>query len=133
MPGNAAFDFEKVVREHAYDHELLASKGDDAAFNILLEKTTMFPPNILLKHDIPVCKAVQKPGEFVVTFPRAYHSGFSHGEKFAAVGFLYILFTLSLPYITLLFPGNMKLYKHICRVCVCMNVCIHLYVYMMFE
>ncbi len=28
---------------------------------------------------VPVSRAVQRPGEFVVTFPRAYHAGFSHG------------------------------------------------------
>ncbi|XP_039122325.1 lysine-specific demethylase JMJ706-like isoform X1 [Dioscorea cayenensis subsp. rotundata] len=79
IPGNAAPDFEKVVREHVYDHGILSSEGDDAAFDVLLGKTTMFPPNILLKHNVPVYKAVQKPGEFIITFPRAYHSGFSHG------------------------------------------------------
>lgn len=42
----------------------------------------MFPPNILLEHDVPVYKAVQKPGEFVITFPRSYHAGFSHGKVF---------------------------------------------------
>ncbi|KAF3519651.1 hypothetical protein DY000_02058972 [Brassica cretica] len=28
---------------------------------------------------MPVYKAVQRPGEFIVTFPMAYHAGFSHG------------------------------------------------------
>ncbi|KAK3154984.1 hypothetical protein QOZ80_2BG0197400 [Eleusine coracana subsp. coracana] len=78
-PGNAASDFEKVVREHVYDHEILLGEEENAAFDVLLGKTTIFPPNILLHHCVPVYRAVQKPGEFVVTFPRAYHSGFSHG------------------------------------------------------
>ncbi|XP_038982312.1 lysine-specific demethylase JMJ706-like isoform X2 [Phoenix dactylifera] len=79
IPGHAASEFEKVVREHVYDRELLSGEGDNAAFDVLLGKTTMFPPNILLEHNVPVYKAVQKPGEFVITFPRAYHAGFSHG------------------------------------------------------
>ncbi|KAK1272708.1 Lysine-specific demethylase REF6 [Acorus gramineus] len=79
IPGHAAPDFEKVVREHVYSREILSTDGDDATFDVLLGKTTMFPPNIMLEHNVPVYKAVQKPGEFVITFPRAYHSGFSHG------------------------------------------------------
>ncbi|KAL3716678.1 hypothetical protein ACJRO7_008291 [Eucalyptus globulus] len=67
VPGHAALDFEKVVREHVYTTDILSADA------------TLFPPNILLEHDVPVFKAVQKPGEFVVTFPRAYHAGFSHG------------------------------------------------------
>lgn len=82
IPGHAAPDFEKVVREHVYNREILSSEGVDAAFDVLLGKTTLFPPNILLEHNVPVYKAVQKPGEFIVTFPRAYHAGFSHGEMF---------------------------------------------------
>ncbi|KAH7659085.1 Clavaminate synthase-like protein [Dioscorea alata] len=79
IPGHAAPDFERVVRDHVYDSGILTSEGVDAAFDILLGKTTMFPPNILLEHNVPVYKAVQKPGEYIITFPRAYHSGFSHG------------------------------------------------------
>ncbi|XP_057478687.1 lysine-specific demethylase JMJ13-like isoform X1 [Actinidia eriantha] len=79
IPGHAALDFEKVVREHVYNHDILFNDGEDGAFDVLLGKTTLFPPNILVEHDVPVYKAVQKPGEFVVTFPRAYHAGFSHG------------------------------------------------------
>ncbi|KAL4199536.1 hypothetical protein AMTRI_Chr03g145440 [Amborella trichopoda] len=78
IPGHAASDFEKVVQENVYTNEIL-SPGEDAAFDVLLGKTTMFPPNILLDHGVPVYKAVQKPGEFIITFPRAYHAGFSHG------------------------------------------------------
>ncbi|KAI3505346.1 hypothetical protein L1887_27444 [Cichorium endivia] len=79
VPGHAALDFEKVVRENVYTHDILSTDGEDGAFDVLLGKTTLFPPNILSEHGVPVYKAVQKPGEFVVTFPRAYHAGFSHG------------------------------------------------------
>uniref|UniRef100_A0A6N2K4N6 JmjC domain-containing protein n=1 Tax=Salix viminalis TaxID=40686 RepID=A0A6N2K4N6_SALVM len=79
IPGHAALKFEQVVREHVYSHDILSSDGEDGAFDVLLGKTTLFPPNILLEHDVPVYKAVQKPGEFIITFPRAYHAGFSHG------------------------------------------------------
>ncbi|KAL5724878.1 hypothetical protein ACHQM5_008087 [Ranunculus cassubicifolius] len=79
IPGHAALDFERVVREQVYTTDILSTDGEDGAFDILLGKTTIFPPNVLLKHGVPVYKAVQKPGEFVITFPRAYHAGFSHG------------------------------------------------------
>ncbi|XVF11095.1 hypothetical protein REPUB_Repub07fG0239900 [Reevesia pubescens] len=79
IPGRAALEFEKVVKEHVYTNDILSVDGEDGAFDVLLGKTTLFPPNILLEHDVPVYKAVQKPGEFVITFPRAYHAGFSHG------------------------------------------------------
>ncbi|KAL3497897.1 hypothetical protein ACH5RR_040629 [Cinchona calisaya] len=79
IPGHAALDFEKVVREHVYTRDILSADGEDGAFDVLLGKTTLFPPNILLQHNVPVYKAVQKPGEYIITFPRAYHAGFSHG------------------------------------------------------
>uniref|UniRef100_A0ACD5TLP2 Uncharacterized protein n=1 Tax=Avena sativa TaxID=4498 RepID=A0ACD5TLP2_AVESA len=79
IPGDAAPGFERVASQYVYDKDILTGDGEDAAFDVLLGKTTMFPPNILLDHNVPVYKAVQKPGEFVITFPRSYHSGFSHG------------------------------------------------------
>ncbi|XP_076888852.1 lysine-specific demethylase JMJ13-like, partial [Bidens hawaiensis] len=79
VPGHAALDFEKVVREKVYNHDILSTEGEDGAFDVLLGKTTLFPPNILSQNGVPVYKAVQKPGEYVVTFPRSYHAGFSHG------------------------------------------------------
>ncbi|KAJ6799817.1 lysine-specific demethylase JMJ705 [Iris pallida] len=36
-------------------------------------------PEVLVSAGIPCCRLVQNAGEFVVTFPGAYHSGFSHG------------------------------------------------------
>lgn len=37
------------------------------------------PPWQLLEAGVPVSHAVQRPGEFIVTLPQAYHAGFSHG------------------------------------------------------
>jgi JmjC domain, hydroxylase len=39
----------------------------------------MFSPVHLLNHGCPVYRAVQRQGDIVVTFPGAYHGGFSHG------------------------------------------------------
>ncbi|XP_023005292.1 lysine-specific demethylase JMJ706-like [Cucurbita maxima] len=79
IPGQAALQFENVVREHVYTSDILSTGGEDGAFDVLLGKTTLFPPSILLDHEVPVYRAVQQPGEYVITFPRAYHAGFSHG------------------------------------------------------
>ncbi|KAG2708911.1 hypothetical protein I3760_05G214900 [Carya illinoinensis] len=79
VPGHAALQFERLVHDHVYSRDILSSNGEDGAFEVLSEKTTMFLPRILLQHHVPVYKAVQVPGEFVITFPRAYHAGFSHG------------------------------------------------------
>ncbi|WOH02007.1 hypothetical protein DCAR_0521394 [Daucus carota subsp. sativus] len=88
VPGHAAVDFEKVVQQYIYKQEILSTNGEDGAFDLLVEKTTMFSPKILQEHNVPVCKAVQMPGEFVITFPKAYHAGFSHGFNCAeAVNF----------------------------------------------
>lgn len=79
VPGSAAHEFEKVVQHHVYSKEILSNNGTDGAFELLTEKTTMFPPNVLLQNHVPVYKVIQLPGEFIVTFPKAYHAGFSHG------------------------------------------------------
>jgi hypothetical protein len=49
------------------------------AVKAIAGKTTMFPPHHLMEAGVRVCRCVQQPGEFVVTYPRSYHGGFSHG------------------------------------------------------
>jgi hypothetical protein len=80
VPGHAAADFEEVVQRYGYDPEMLKEVGKGAELDFLLGKTTMFAPRLLSEHGVPVFRAVQNPGDFVVTFPRAYHAGFSHGK-----------------------------------------------------
>ncbi|KAG5610228.1 hypothetical protein H5410_021509, partial [Solanum commersonii] len=104
VPGDYAFSFEEVIRCHAYgettdrlgyaDTSLLPNNFPlsitllllpmerncemYAALALLGEKTTLLSPEVLVASGIPCCRLVQNPGEFVVTFPRAYHVGFSH-------------------------------------------------------
>lgn len=80
VPGQAAQQLEKVALDHVYSHDILSPDNEDGAFREIAQKTTMFPPSILLQLGVPVYKAVQMPGEFVITFPRAYHAGFSNGK-----------------------------------------------------
>ena len=43
----------------------------------------LISPELLRLHNIPVVKLVQYPGEFVINYPGAYHSGFNHGYNCA--------------------------------------------------
>ncbi|XP_028753344.1 lysine-specific demethylase JMJ706-like [Neltuma alba] len=80
VPSCAASQFEEVALDQVFHYKILSKHdGKAGAFEALSHKTTMFSPNVLLQHGVPVYKAVQKPGEFVITFPKAYHAGFSHG------------------------------------------------------
>ncbi|KAK3232471.1 hypothetical protein Dsin_004352 [Dipteronia sinensis] len=74
VPGDYAFAFEEVIRDEAYG----GSIDRLAALALLGEKTTLVTPEVIVASGIPCCRLVQNPGEFVVTFPRAYHVGFSH-------------------------------------------------------
>jgi len=47
--------------------------------DLLHHITTMFSPRLLQQGGVPVCKVIQYPGEYVVTFPRSFHGGFSMG------------------------------------------------------
>lgn len=42
-------------------------------------QVTQLSPSILKSEDVPVYRCVQHPGQFVLTFPRAYHAGFNSG------------------------------------------------------
>ncbi|MQM14238.1 hypothetical protein Taro_047168 [Colocasia esculenta] len=75
VPRDAELAFEEVIRVHGYGGEA----NSLVTFAILGEKTTVMSPEVLIAAGIPCCRLVQNAGEFVVTFPGSYHSGFSLG------------------------------------------------------
>ncbi|KAM9320723.1 lysine-specific demethylase 5B [Gastrophryne carolinensis] len=80
-PGYAAEQLEEVMKKLA--PELFISQPD-----LLHQLVTIMNPNTLMSHGVPVYRTNQCAGEFVITFPRAYHSGFNQGFNFAeAVNF----------------------------------------------
>ncbi|KAA0721560.1 Lysine-specific demethylase 5A [Triplophysa tibetana] len=81
VPAHAAEQLETVMKKEA--PELFDSQPD-----LLHQLVTLMNPNVLMEHGVPVYRTNQCAGEFVVTFPRAYHSGFNQGYNFAeAVNF----------------------------------------------
>ncbi|KAF9431525.1 hypothetical protein BGZ76_000196 [Entomortierella beljakovae] len=56
--------------------------------DLLFQLVTMLSPERLVANNVKVLALDQRPGQFVVTFPQAYHAGFNHGFNFAeAVNF----------------------------------------------
>jgi jumonji domain-containing protein 2 len=49
----------------------------------LRHKMSIISPRILKKNSIPFSKVTQEAGEFIITFPYAYHSGYNHGYNCA--------------------------------------------------
>ncbi|XP_041035523.1 lysine-specific demethylase 5C isoform X2 [Carcharodon carcharias] len=81
VPSYAAEQLEAVMKK--LTPELFESQPD-----LLHQLVTIMNPNILMSHGVPVVRTNQCAGEFVITFPRAYHSGFNQGYNFAeAVNF----------------------------------------------
>uniref|UniRef100_A0A665T0Y7 [histone H3]-trimethyl-L-lysine(4) demethylase n=1 Tax=Echeneis naucrates TaxID=173247 RepID=A0A665T0Y7_ECHNA len=80
-PGFAAEQLEEVMKKLA--PELFESQPD-----LLHQLVTIMNPNTLMAYGVPIYRTNQCAGEFVITFPRAYHSGFNQGFNFAeAVNF----------------------------------------------
>ncbi|KAK1369157.1 hypothetical protein POM88_035249 [Heracleum sosnowskyi] len=71
IPGTHASALEAAMRKHLPD--LFDEPG------LLHELVTQLSPSVLKSEGVPVYQVVQHPGEFVLTFPRAYHSGFNCG------------------------------------------------------
>ncbi|CAJ0934566.1 unnamed protein product [Ranitomeya imitator] len=81
VPSSAAEQLEEVMKK--LTPELFESQPD-----LLHQLVTLMNPNTLMAHGVPVVRTNQCAGEFVITFPRAYHSGFNQGYNFAeAVNF----------------------------------------------
>jgi len=73
--------FEKIFRQ---EHEEKFVQGE----NLVHDITTLVSPCVLMKAGVPVYRLEQKAREFVITFPQAYHAGFSTGFNCAeAVNF----------------------------------------------
>lgn len=72
VPGADALKLEAAMRKHLPD--LFEEQPD-----LLHKLVTQLSPSILKSEGVPVYRCVQSPGEFVLTFPRAYHAGFNCG------------------------------------------------------
>lgn len=81
VPGSQAENFERSMKRLApnlFEHQP----------DLLHQLVTICNPLTLLEDKVPIHKVNQYAGEFVVTFPRAYHTGFNQGLNVAeAVNF----------------------------------------------
>jgi len=72
VPADAAEQFEAVLKDR---FPALHDKFPDLQFR----KCAMLSPKELLDAGVRVHRHVQRPNDIAITFPKAYHGGFSHG------------------------------------------------------
>ncbi|KAH6762658.1 Transcription factor jumonji family protein / zinc finger family protein [Perilla frutescens var. hirtella] len=72
VPGSDALKLEAAMKKRLPD--LFDEQPD-----LLHKLVTQLSPSILRSEGVPVYRCVQNAGEFVLTFPRAYHAGFNSG------------------------------------------------------
>ncbi|CAL1700343.1 unnamed protein product [Somion occarium] len=75
VPGEDAAKFEAAIRKEAPD--LFEAQPD-----LLFQLVTLMNPKSLKDAGVDVYACNQRAGEFVITFPKAYHAGFNHGFNF---------------------------------------------------
>ena len=75
IPGDDAEAFEEAMRQAV--PELFETQPD-----LLFQLVTLLPPGQLKKAGVNVYALDQRAGQFVITFPQAYHAGFNHGFNF---------------------------------------------------
>jgi histone demethylase JARID1 len=72
IPGEDAYKFEAAMKSEA--PELFEQQP-----GLLFQLVTMMNPGRLKEEGVRVVAGDQRPNEFVITFPKAYHCGFNHG------------------------------------------------------
>lgn len=77
VPGSQGDAFERVVRETV--PELFEQTPD-----LLHHLVTILSPNQLMANGVDVCRTDQCEGEFVITFPQAFHAGFNQACRWWA-------------------------------------------------
>lgn len=75
IPGEDAEKFEEAMKEAV--PELFETQPD-----LLFQLVTLLTPEQLKKAGVRVYALDQRAGQFVITFPQAYHAGFNHGFNF---------------------------------------------------
>ena len=74
IPGDDAEKFEAAIKSEAPD--LFEAQPD-----LLFQLVTLMNPQRLTDAGVRVYGCNQRAGEFVITFPKAYHAGFNHGVR----------------------------------------------------
>lgn len=75
IPADDSEKFEQAMRDAV--PELFETQPD-----LLFQLVTLLTPEQLKKAGVRVYALDQRAGEFVITFPQAYHAGFNHGFNF---------------------------------------------------